>query len=112
MILQPQKMLFEQIADYFGSLIAKGAFAPGAALPSVREVALQESVNPNTVVKAYGLLEERGLIISVPKKGYFVKESASEPDDLAQALSYLLKKGYTAEQIKAAVSKLEEEAHD
>lgn len=112
MILQPQKMLFEQIADYFGDLIAKGAYAPGAALPSVREVALQESVNPNTVAKAYGLLEERGLIISVPKKGYFVKEDAPERDELADTLNYLLGKGYSLSDIKAAVSKLEEEGHD
>ncbi len=112
MILQPQKMLFEQIADYFGALIVKGAYAPGSALPSVREVALQENVNPNTVVKAYNLLVERGLIISVPKKGYFVKEDVAERDDLADALSYLLEKGYTPVQIRAALSKLEGEAND
>ena len=112
MILQPQKMLFEQIADYFGALIVKGAYAPGSALPSVREVALQEKVNPNTVVKAYGLLEERGLIISVPKKGYFVKEGGKEPDELSDTLSYLLDKGYTSEQIRAVLSKLEEGRND
>ncbi len=112
MILQPQKMLFEQIADYFAGLIAKGAYAPGAPLPSVREVALQESVNPNTVARAYDSLEKKGLIISVPKKGYFVKEDAPERDELGEALSFLLGKGYSLSDIKAAVSKLEEEAHD
>ncbi len=112
MILQPQKMLFEQIADYFGELIAKGAYAPGVALPSVREVAMQEKVNPNTVAKAYGLLEERGLIISVPKKGYFVKEDFAERDDLQDTLRYLLQKGYEPAQIRAALSKMEGESND
>ena len=105
-------MLFEQIADYFAGLIAKGAYAPGSPLPSVREVALQESVNPNTVAKAYGLLEERGLILSVPKKGYFVKEDLSGRDEVAETLSYLLQKGYEPAQIRAVLSKLEGEVDD
>lgn len=112
MILQAQKMLFEQIADYFRGLIVKGVYAPGDALPSVREVAMQEKVNPNTVVKAYGLLEEQGLLVSVPKKGYFVKQVLALKNEVRDTLRHLFSKGYTFEDIRNALEEMEVHAND
>ena len=112
MMLQAQKMLFEQIADYFRGLIAKGVYAPGSVLPSVREVAMQEKVNPNTVVRAYASLEKEGLLLAVPKKGYFVKEGHPLRDELRETLRHLVKKGYTYREIREATKEMEDGADD
>lgn len=54
--------IYRQLVDQVRRLVAGGQLAPGDALPSVREVALQLAVNPMTVSKAYGLLELEGLL--------------------------------------------------
>ncbi|MCR5079243.1 MAG: GntR family transcriptional regulator [Bacilli bacterium] len=100
--------MFEQIADFFLEMIGKGVYTPGSPLPSVREVALQEAVNPNTVLKAYGLLEEKGIVIAVPKKGYFVAEKPSVEDEVSQALLYLLGKGYSKQEIMDKLMEIKE----
>ena len=52
--------------------IVAGVFPPGERLPSVRDLAAEAGVNPNTVQKAYGLLERDGVICSLPGKGSFL----------------------------------------
>ena len=74
MKFQGKNPLFIQISDYFEKLIDSGAFKPGDFLPSVREIAILENINPNTVNKAYMNLAEKGYIISIPKKGYYVSD--------------------------------------
>lgn len=54
--------IYRQLFDQVRRLVAGGQLAPGDALPSVRDVALQLTVNPMTVSKAYGLLELEGLL--------------------------------------------------
>ena len=54
--------IYRQLVDQVRRLVAGGQLAPGDALPSVREVALQLAVNPMTVSKAYGLLELESLL--------------------------------------------------
>lgn len=54
---------------------ALGALEDGEPLPSVRAVAQELGVNPNTVQKAYGMLERDGIIHSVPGKGSFLTEN-------------------------------------
>lgn len=54
--------IYRQLVDQVRRLVAGGQLAPGDALPSVREVALQLAVNPMTVSKAYGLLELEGVL--------------------------------------------------
>ena len=51
---------------------------PGDQIPSVRNVTMQHAINPRTVLKAYNDLDARGLIRSVPGKGYFVCEEAKQ----------------------------------
>ena len=103
--------IFTQIADEFRRLIALGVYAEGDSLPSVREVALSEGVNPNTVVHAYSLLVEEGQIISLPKKGYFVAKQSNTSTQLEIALSQLLAEGYRKEDIQKALDQMEE-SHD
>ncbi|QLG88539.1 GntR family transcriptional regulator [Chitinibacter bivalviorum] len=54
--------IYRQIQDQVRRLIAGGQLAPGDALPSVREVAEAQAVNPMTISKAYSLLEAEGLL--------------------------------------------------
>ena len=64
--------LYEQIYSFYKNLIYRGVIRKDEYLPSVREVALARKINPNTVVKAYSLLINDGLITSINKKGYLV----------------------------------------
>ena len=100
--------IFESIAAYFRRLISIDVFKPGDALPSVREVAVSEKVNPNTVVRAYGVLQEEGLIVAIPKKGYFVAEHESIHDTrpLEKALRDLLELGYSIEEVHNTLDKI------
>jgi GntR family transcriptional regulator len=54
--------IYRQLIDQVRRLVASGHLAPGAELPSVREVATEYTVNPTTISKAYGLLELEGLV--------------------------------------------------
>jgi len=54
--------IYRQILDQARRLVASGQLAPGAELPSVRELALKHAVNPMTISKAYSLLEAEGLL--------------------------------------------------
>ena len=66
------------VAERYERYIKSGVLKSGDKLPSVRVAAEELGVNPNTVQKAYTLLESRGFIYSVPKKGAFV--CSSDPD--------------------------------
>jgi len=64
--------IYEQIMDSMRKLIITGAMAPEEKLPSVRELAQQLAINPNTIQRAYRELEQEGYIYSVAGKGNFV----------------------------------------
>ena len=61
--------IYEQIRDGLKKLIVSGAMAPDEKLPSVRTLAQQLSINPNTIQRAYNELENEGFIYSIPGKG-------------------------------------------
>ena len=64
--------MYEQVVEQFEMLIARGALAADERIPSVRQLSVQFSLNPNTVQKAYSELLGRGEIYSVRGKGNFV----------------------------------------
>ena len=64
--------VYLEIAERYEKYITLGIIKPQEKLPSVRVAAAELRVNPNTVQRAYTLLEEKGLIRSMPKKGAFV----------------------------------------
>jgi len=72
--------LYEQIVDELRKMIVSGVFAPDEKLPSVRELAQQLAINPNTIQRAYRELELSGYLYSVAGKGNFVggRKEASE----------------------------------
>ncbi len=67
---------YEQIARHFQTLILKGALPPGTQMPSVRSLAVELSINPNTIQKAYAVLEQEGYIFPVKGRGNFVADTA------------------------------------
>ena len=66
--------LGEQLALRVADRIQRGALAPGARLPSVREGARQHGVSPSTVVAAYDRLQAQGLVEARRQRGFFVRE--------------------------------------
>ena len=64
--------IYAQIADRYRDQITAGILEAGEKLPSVRELAVQLSINPNTIQRSYRQLEAEGWIATVPGKGCFV----------------------------------------
>ncbi len=90
--------IYLQITDYLKRLIASGELADGDMLPSRRELSAYLGVNPNTVQKAYRLLEEEGLISSrLGAKSYI-----SLTDERAEEIGRRILEG----EIRAAVTSL------
>lgn len=90
------RSLHEQIEDGIKSLIISGIFKTDEQLPSVRELSLNLTVNPNTVQKAYKQLEAEGYIYSIKGKGNFIspvsgKKDEKRIDELYEILSDTLK---------------------
>lgn len=79
--------VYVEIADKYKEYIELGVYKNGEKLPSVREAAGELGVNPNTIARAYTLLEEEGYVCSLPKKGAFVifgePQEREEPDKKA-----------------------------
>ena len=75
--------VYIEIAERYREYIELGVIKRGEKLPSVREAAEELGVNPNTIARAYNLLEEKGYIRALPKKGAFVifGEETEESDE-------------------------------
>ena len=76
-IIKPQSRLpiFEQLKAQILEFISMGQQAPNYKLPSVRSLAAELAINPNTVAKAYQELELQGYLYTVPGKGCFVLDN-------------------------------------
>ena len=88
------KPIYEQIKNEFRKLIAAGIITEGEKLPSVRDLASQISINPNTIQRAYRDLEAEGCIYSVPGKGSFASggntAATTQKNDLLKRFRALL----------------------
>lgn len=67
-----RRPIYEQVVERFQELILKGALPADTKLPSVRNLAMELSINPNTIQRAYATLEQKGYIYSVKGKGSFI----------------------------------------
>jgi GntR family transcriptional regulator len=77
--------VYEQVADQIRRLIASGELAPGAVLPSVRQLARDLAVNLNTVARAYRRLEGEGFLVIRKRSGVEVAAPAHEIDRAARS---------------------------
>lgn len=68
--------IYEQVRDGLRSMMVTGVLAAGDKLPSVRSLATELAINPNTIQRAYNELEAEGYIYSVAGKGSFVSGTA------------------------------------
>lgn len=78
--------IYEQIKDGLRKLIVTGAMQPDEKLPSVRALAQQLSINPNTIQRAYNELENEGYIYSIPGKGSFASGDSGAEEGRKQEL--------------------------
>ena len=106
--LRGRKNVFEEIASEYERLIRLGALGEGEKLPSVRALAMQLGVNPNTVERAYMLLERRGLITMLPKKGAFVRggRGSALEEEARSHVAALKEAGVTRDQLLAVVQEI------
>ncbi len=72
--LKNRKPIYEQIVENYKELIINGILKPDEKMPSVRDLAKQLTINPNTIQKSYRELEYQGYIYSVKGLGSFVSE--------------------------------------
>ena len=71
------KGIYQQIADQIRERVLQGEWQAGERIPSIRELAIDLGVNPNTVTKSYQALMDRGIIENQRGRGYFVRTSAT-----------------------------------
>lgn len=69
-----RKPIYEQLVENIRTCVLSGDLAPGEQLPSVRVLAGELAINPNTIQRAYNELERVGVTISVPGRGSFISE--------------------------------------
>ena len=117
--------IYEQIVEKYKLLILKGVLAPDEQMPSVRNLAMEISTNPNTVQKAFAELERRGFIYSVKGRGNFVAGNPALLEErkkqIAKEVALKLKEaasiGIARDEMMQAVAEAEaemkkEDAHD
>lgn len=78
MEFQNGKSIFLQIADSITDKVVSGEFAAGEKIPSVRELASQMGVNPNTIMRTYSELQAMSIIENHRGIGYFVSDQAQK----------------------------------
>ena len=99
--------VYRQIIDQVLGWMATGAVQPGDQLPTVRQVAVDLAINPNTVLKAYGHLEREGLVTSRPGLGTFITQGVEA--QLEPAVQRQLRRGLDAWLGRAAGAGLDRE---
>ena len=105
--------IYTQIIDSFKEQITAGILQTGDKLPSVRELASDLAINPNTIQRSYRALESEGWIVTVPGKGCFVSANGNcqEQERLKlliifdEACTALLSLGMTREALMVRVQK-------
>lgn len=77
-----ERPVYQQIMEQIQGAVLSGEFAPGERIPSVRDLATQAQVNPNTMQHALHELEQQGLLVASGTTGRYVTEDASVVEQL------------------------------
>lgn len=110
-----KQSIFIEIAEKIESLIKLGVFKEHEKLPSCRKLGMELGVNPNTIERAYSLLEEKKVIYTISKKGVFVCPSNSDHlfiEEVVQTLNHFKEMGITKEELSQLISKVYEVAEN
>ncbi len=84
MNFQNERPIYLQIVEQMEMEIMSGHYPKGSKLPTVRELAMQYKVNPNTMQKAFVELEQRGLVFAKRTSGRYVSENESVIENVKQ----------------------------
>ena len=111
---------YRQVIDQILGGIASGALSPGDQLPTVRQLAVDLAINPNTVVRAYRELEIRGVLTTQQGIGTFITRQSVKPDEVerqrqltqlvAEFMSRAGAAGFTAEEVVNRIQEFVSEA--
>jgi len=106
--LQSKESLNEQIKSQIISFVEVGVLKSGDRLPSVRDLAHANGINPNTVAKAYRELEEAGIIYTQPKKGAYVagNAAAGRSEELTGIVEQLKSRGVSKTDLISTIEKV------
>ena len=119
--LRSRRPISEQLVENITHLVLLGLIAPDEQLPSVRALASELGINPNTIQKAYGILEERGIIYSQAGRGNFaspdvsrVKSNARQSllEEIRRSVLEARRLGASKEEISAVIESVWGEKHD
>ena len=92
-----RRPFYEQVKEKFQPLIYQGVLPADSRIPSVRQLAMELSINPNTIQRAYMMLEQDGLIYPVKGKGNFVADTQKiqeeSKENFRQEFLELVRKG-------------------
>ena len=116
--LKSDRPIYAQLMEQIKLLIVSGVYPVGTKLPSVRDMAAEAAVNPNTMQRALAQLENEGLLYSQRTRGRFVTEDADKvmqiKNDFAvgvihEFLEKMQKLGYNGRQTTALIKRIIEE---
>ena len=82
--VKDRKLIYEQLIDNIKNLIMEGLIGPEEFLPSVRVLARELGINPNTIQKAYAELERQGVIVSLAGRGSMVTSNITAVRELSK----------------------------
>ena len=85
--LQSDRPIYAQLVEQIQRMIVTGIFPAGSKMPSVRELATEAAVNPNTMQRALSKLEDDGLLYTQRTSGRFVTEEADRIMETKQTLA-------------------------
>ena len=105
--LQSKTPIYEQIQEQILKFIEVGVLKPGDRLPSVRQMAMDNGINPNTVAKAYAEMEKNGYVYNLPKKGVYVADVNiidSRIQQIRQLIIPLKENGITKEELLEVIN--------
>ncbi|MBL6010586.1 GntR family transcriptional regulator [Bacillus halotolerans] len=114
---QSSKPIYLQIADQIFYRLVRQELVPGDKLPSVREMAIQTKVNPNTIQRTYSEMERLGIVETRRGQGTFIAEKAELVDELKERLTrevfesfihQMAELGLTKEEMLAGIKKYTE----
>ncbi len=106
-----RRPIYEQVIEKFQQMILCGALEPDSPMPSVRSLAMELSLNPNTIQRAYQELERQGYIYTLKGKGSFVSNSMKAADhkrkeiqeELEKCVSNAVMAGITEDELRDMV---------
>ena len=106
--IRADRPVYAQLIEQIQQKIICGEYPLGSRLPSVRDMAAEAAVNPNTMQKALAELERTGLLYSQRTSGRFIRESIAK-EQIKQFVNQMQRLGFSLEEICDMVKKVEKE---